>query len=131
MIIGASLAIAVGAFATGLGWDRDRALYPAVTLVIASYYALFAAMSASASVVLEEALAGAAFLALAAIGFRKSLWLVVLALAAHGVFDLVHGAFIDNAGVPAWWPDFCLAYDVTAAAYLAWLLKSNRVRASA
>jgi len=30
---------------------------------------------------------------------------------------------LSNPGVPGWWPAFCLAYDVTAAAYLAWLLK--------
>jgi hypothetical protein len=33
--------------------------------------------------------------------------------------------------VPRWWPEFCLAYDVTAAAYLAWLLKRRRIRAAA
>ncbi|MEO8307831.1 MAG: hypothetical protein ABI616_07300, partial [Pseudomonadota bacterium] len=84
-------------------------------------------MGAPASVLVWESLAGAAFLALAAIGFRTSLWLVVVALAAHGVFDLTHRHFIDNAGVPAWWPHWCLSYDVTAAAYLAWLLKSRHV----
>ena len=55
---------------------------------------------------------------------------VVAALAAHGIFDLVHGAAIPNPGVPTWWPEFCLAYDVTAAVYLAWLLGSGRVRAA-
>jgi hypothetical protein len=56
---------------------------------------------------------------------------VVVALAAHGIFDLVHGSAIPNPGVPTWWPEFCLAYDVTAAVYLAWLLKSGRIRAAA
>lgn len=64
-------------------------------------------------------------------GFRWSLWVVAAALAAQGVCDLTHGAFFVNPGVPAWWPAFCLAYDVTAAACLAWLLTSARVRASA
>ena len=45
--------------------------------------------------------------------------------------DLVHGAVITNPGMPAWWPEFCSAYDFMAAAYLAWLLKSGRVRAVA
>lgn len=30
-----------------------------------------------------------------------------------------------------WWPRFCLSYDLTAAAYLALLLKAHRVRAGA
>jgi hypothetical protein len=55
---------------------------------------------------------------------------VVVALAAHGIFDLAHAAFISNPGVPHWWPEFCLTYDVTAAVYLAWLLKSGRIRAA-
>ena len=56
---------------------------------------------------------------------------LVIALAAHGLMDLVHGSVIANPGVPAWWPSFCLTYDVTAAAYLASLLLTGRVRATA
>jgi hypothetical protein len=131
LLVGALLAFAVGLFARGVGLDRDRAFYPAVTIVVASYYALFAVMGASIRALVLESLAGAVFLVVAAAGFRRSLWVVVVALAAHGMFDLAHAAVISNPGVPNWWPDFCLAYDVAAAAYLAWLLKSRRVRAAA
>ena len=55
-------------------------------------------------------------------GFKRSAWIVVAALAGHGVQDAVHGHIVANAGVPAWWPAWCLAYDVGAAAALAWLL---------
>ena len=130
LLVGVLLAFAVGLFTTAIGLDRDRALYPTVTIVVASYYALFAVMGASTNTLLLECVAGAVFLALAAAGFRSSLWVVVFALAAHGAFDLVHGSVISNPGVPAWWPAFCLAYDVAAAAYLAWLLKVGRVRAA-
>ena len=131
LIVGVIIAFAVGLFASGVGLDRDRAFYPVVTIVIAGYYALFAVMGASTHALVLEALAGAVFIALAAVGFRWSLWLVVAALAAHGLFDLVHGTLIANPGVPGWWPEFCLTYDVTAAAYLAWLLRSGRIRATA
>ena len=131
LAVGALLAIAVGLFATGTGLDRDRAFYPVVTIVIASYYALFAVMGDSTHALVLESLVGAVFLAAAASGFRSSLWLVVGALAAHGLFDLSHGAIVTNPGVPRWWPEFCLTYDVTAAAYLAWLLKRRRIRAAA
>jgi hypothetical protein len=56
--------------------------------------------------------------------------IVVTAFAAHGIFDLVHAHLYANPGVPVWWPAFCLAYDVVAAAYLGWLLASKKVRAS-
>jgi hypothetical protein len=131
LLVGALLAFSVGLFATGVGLDRDRAFYPVVTIVIASLYALFAVMGASTHALVLESLVGVVFLAAAVIGFRWSLWVVVVALAAHGIFDLTHAAVISNPGVPSWWPEFCLTYDVTAAAYLAWLLKSGRIRAAA
>ena len=130
LIVGAFLALAVGLFATSLGLDRDRAFYPTVTIVIASYYALFAVMAASTHALLLESLVGAVFLAVAVFGFKSSLWVVVGALVAHGIFDLVHGRVISNPGVPSWWPQFCLTYDASAAGYLAWLLKCGRVRAA-
>lgn len=130
VLVGALLAFAVGLFATAVGLDRDRAFYPTVMIVIASLYALFAVLGGSTTALLVESVVGAAFIAAAVAGFRSSLWVVVLALAAHGVFDLVHGRVISNPGVPAYWPAFCLTYDVTAAAYLAWLLKIDRVRAA-
>ena len=128
LLVGALLAFAVGLFGTTSGFDRDRAFYPTVTIVVASYYALFAVMGASTNALVIESVVGAVFVAAAVAGFRSSLWVVVFALAAHGVFDLVHGAVISNPGVPAWWPTWCLAYDVTAAAYLAWLIKIDRIR---
>lgn len=131
LLVGALLALAVGLLATVFGLDRDRSFYPTVMIVIASYYALFAVMGASMHVLVLESLIATAFLAVAISGFRSSLWFVVAALAAHGVLDLVHGRVVSNPGVPAWWPGFCLTYDVTAAVYLAWLLKSTRIRAAA
>ena len=130
-VIGALLAVAVGLFGTGVGLDRDRAFYPVVMIVIASLYSLYAVMGGSTQALVLESLIGAVFIAVAVAGFRSSLWLVVVALAAHGIFDLGHGALFANPGVPRFWPEFCLTYDVTAAAYLAWLLKRQRIRAAA
>jgi hypothetical protein len=117
--------------ATVAGMDRDRAFYPTVTIVIAFLYALFAVMGGSTHALLIESLVGAVFLAAALAGFRSSLWIVAAALGLHGVLDLVHHRVIANPGVPNWWPAFCSAYDLTAAAYLAWRLKTGRIRAAA
>lgn len=127
--VGAALALGVGVFTTLAGFNRDRALYPVVTIVVASYYALFAAMAGGEALGSETVAAGAFILA-AVIGFRTTLWIVVVALVGHGLFDLVHGEFIANPGVPAWWPMFCLGYDVGAGLYLAWLILSKRIDAS-
>jgi hypothetical protein len=125
-LVGAMLALAVGGLATAVGLDRDRAFYPTVLIVIASYYALFAVEGEATHALVVEAVVATAFLAVAIAGFRYSLWLVVAALAAHGILDMVHGQVIANPGVPTWWPAFCLTYDGVAAAYLAFLL-SRRV----
>ena len=131
ILVGVGLAFTVGLSATLLGLDRDRAFYPTVMIVIASYYGLFAIMGGSVQVLAFESIPIMAFLVASIAGFKRSLWLVVAALAAHGVFDFVHGQLIANPGVPLWWPPFCGTYDVVAAAYLAWLLSRSKVRAAA
>ena len=121
-LIGVGIAAAVYVFARVSGFDRQRVFYPTVLIVVGHYYILFAAMGSSTSVLAQESLAAAAFLALAVIGFRKSLWLTAAALAAHGIFDFFHHLLIQNPGVPAWWPGFCMSFDVLAGAFLAMLL---------
>jgi hypothetical protein len=121
-VVGIVLSLGVAVFARWVGFDRDRAFYPTVLIVIASYYVLFAAMVGSVETVLLESIVMTLFVIAAVAGFKGSSWLIVAGLAAHGVQDAVHGHIIANAGVPAWWPAWCLAYDVGAAAALAWLL---------
>lgn len=84
---------------------------------------LFAVVSGSVHAMLVESLIMTVFLALAVVGFRFSLWIVAAALAGHAVFDAIHGHLVMNPGVPAWWPSFCLAYDVTAAGVLVCLVR--------
>lgn len=128
-LIGTGLALIVGAFATVAGFDRDRSFYPTVLIVVALYYDLFAIMGGVEGALVPEIAASMIFVVLSAVGFRTSLWIVVVALAGHGLFDFVHGHLIDNLGVPAWWPMFCASYDVSAAVYLAWRLVTRRTAA--
>jgi hypothetical protein len=80
-------------------------------------------MSGSVQTVLLESIVMTGFAIAAVVGFKSSAWIVVGALAGHGVFDALHGKVIENSGVPVWWPAWCLAYDLGAAASLAWLIK--------
>jgi len=122
-VVGIVLSIGVAVLARSVGFDRDRAFYPTVMIVIASYYVLFAAMSGSVQMVLLESIVMIVFAVAAVVGFKSSPWIVVVALAGHGVFDALRGEVLENSGVPVWWPAFCLAYDLGAAASLAWLIK--------
>jgi hypothetical protein len=124
-VIGALLALGVAAYATWIGFDRDRVFYPTVLVVVASYYVLFSAMGGSTSSMLREVSIASIFIAAASLGYRRNMWMVVVALAAHGVLDAFHGALVLNPGVPSWWPPFCAAYDVTAAGALAAILIRN------
>ena len=125
-VIGIAAAAGVGLFATVVGFDKERSFYPVVLIVIATLYLLFAAMAETIGVLVAEAIPALVFVAMAVVGFRKTLWLVVAGLALHGVFDFFHHAVIENPGVPVWWPGWCLAYDVVAAGYLAAVILIRR-----
>ena len=125
-IIGIVLSVAVAVLMRYVGFDRDRAFYPTVLIVVASYYVLFAVIGGSMQAVLVESGVMAAFAIAAIAGFKSSPWILVVGLAGHGVFDSFHGYLFENPGVPVWWPAWCLAYDVGAAACLAVLLCLQR-----
>jgi hypothetical protein len=128
--VGIVLSVVVALFARGVGLDRDRAFYPTVLIVVASYYVLFAVMSGSIHALLIELIVMAAFLAAAVTGFKSSRWIVIAGLAAHGVLDSFHGAVIDNPGVPVWWPAWCMAYDIGAAGCLVVLAQLTKAEGS-
>jgi hypothetical protein len=115
--------VAVAGFATAIGLDRERAFYPTVLIVIASYYVLFAVMGGSSRALLVEIIVASGFLISAVLGFKRSLWFVVAAIVGHGVFDFVHHWLVENPGVPGWWPGFCLTFDVVLGVRLAVRLK--------
>ena len=121
-LIGAGVALVVCAFAMLAGFDRDRVFYPTLLIVTASYYMLFAVLGRSTPALAIESAVAVTFLVVGVAGFRKSLWLVVAALAGHAVFDFFHQLFIQNPGVPMWWPGFCLSFDIFAGGFLAMLL---------
>jgi len=112
--VGIGLAVTVVLFGKCSGFERDRAFYATLVIVVASYNCLFAAVGASASVIAQETAIMGLFVALAVVGFKRSSWLVAAALAGHGVLDIFHGHLVANPGVPAGWPAFCASFDVVA-----------------
>lgn len=130
-VLGFLVGGSVSVLASLIGLDKERGFYAVVLIVIASYYVLFAVVGASASTLATELLLMAAFALVAIVGFKRNPWLLVAGLAGHAAFDFLHPHVIENPGVPGWWPGFCLAYDLTAASYLAWLLKSRHAEGAA
>jgi hypothetical protein len=127
--IGSLLSVVIAVFARLVGLDRDRAFYPTVVIVVAHYYVLFAVMGGTTHALLIELGVMAALLVVAVAGFRRNLWLAAAALVGHGVFDILHAGLVTNAGVPEYWPAFCMSYDVGAGGILAWLLMRARIAA--
>lgn len=127
--VGAALGLGACALGTSAGFERDRAFYPVMLIVIASYYDLFAVLAGGGRVLGVEAAISLVFVCLALIGFKTNLWLVVAGLLGHAGLDTVHGHVAPNAGVPAWWPMFCASLDAVAGLYLAQRLASRRIGA--
>jgi hypothetical protein len=61
-LIGLILSVAAAGFATAIGLERERASYPTVLIVIASYYVLFAGMGVSSRALLVEIVVASGFL---------------------------------------------------------------------
>jgi len=121
-LIGLILALVLCLFAMLTGFDRDRAFYSTVVIVVAHYYVLFAVVGATTHIVLAESMAASAFIVLAVVGFKTTQWITAAALAGHGVYDFFHHLIIQDPGVPVWWPAFCMSFDVLAGAIVAVLL---------
>ena len=84
------------------GLDRDRALCPVVMTVSASYYAFPAVTGGSTQVLITETAVAAVLLGVALAGFEFTLWIVVAALGAQGIFDFAHPHVYANRDVPVW-----------------------------
>jgi hypothetical protein len=113
-----------------VGYDRDRAFYPTVLTVVGCLYVLFAVMAGGGPRLIPEIFFFAAFVTLATVGFRTSLWVVVAGLALHGIFDFARQTLLPAPGAPEWWPAFCGSYDLVAALGLATLLLGGTRRST-
>jgi hypothetical protein len=118
-LIGTALALGVIVFSRLVGFERSPIYYPLMVIVVASYYVLFAVIGGSREALIAETLVLIVFVAAAIGGFRLSLWLAAVGLIGHGLLDVVHAALISDAGVPPYWPSFCMAFDLVVGGYLA------------
>src|SRR5262245_10015254 len=129
VIVGVALAPVVVLLGRLSGMDRDRAMYPIALIVIAAYYVLFATMGGRRALTSEVA-AGAAFVVIAVVGFRTSLWWAAAGIFGHGLFDFfVHPHLTANPGMPVFWPAFCGSIDVALGVLIAILLLRRTIAA--
>ncbi len=127
--VGSIMGIGIGIFATIVGLDRDRALYPTALIVIASYYCLYAVIGNSNSSLISESVIAVMFVAIAVVGFRTNLWIAAAGIVGHGIFDMFHHLIIENPGLPTFWPGFCMSIDIVFGIYLAVMLWTKKIPA--
>ena len=125
-MVGVLLAIGVAALGKFTRFEEDRSFYSTVLIIIASYYVLFAVMGGSGHALVWELIVAAAFSTVAILGAFHAPSLVGVGIVAHGFFDLAHDAFIENSGVPTWYPSFCGSIDIFLGVWVIILVRSRR-----
>ncbi len=118
-VVGILGAVALAVFAKGFRVLTGTGPFAhSVLIVIAFLYVLFRAIDGRTSVLLVEGTSALVFSGIAMLGFRNGCRIVGIGIAAHGVFDLLHYHFVEDAGVPVWWPGFCGSIDILLGAYV-------------
>lgn len=102
----------------------ERWLYSLALLTLPGLYAFFALRAGHQAVGVKEMIYGLPFLAagliFAFVSVRQSAVVVGSLWILHGLYDVMHGQFISNPGVPGWYPAFCFSVDVVVGAYVLW-----------
>jgi hypothetical protein len=100
-------------------------LYSLGLLTLPGLYAFFALQAGQQAVGVKEMIYGIPFVVAGLVfAFVSARWSAVVVGAfwiLHGLYDLTHGQFVTNTGVPGWYPVFCFSVDVVIGAYLLWL----------
>jgi hypothetical protein len=99
-------------------WLDAATVYALGITLIAAVYIGFAVADGRPRVIAVETVVASLFVLVAAVGVTASGWVLVVALLGHGLKD----AWQHRTGFVAntrWWPPFCAAVDVVAAALIA------------
>lgn len=124
-LIGATVGVFTIVFARFI--RGERWLYALGLLTLPGLYAFFALRAGEQTVAVTEMIYGLPYvvagLVFALVSVHQSARIVGIFWLLHGVYDLVHGQLITNAGVPEGYPIFCFVVDAVVGAYLLWLAR--------
>lgn len=112
--------------AKAMGMISDKGYFTNTLIMIASLYILFSVMSGGEGL-LEEAIVATIFMVIATLGGKKYFVLIGVGLILHGVFDVFHNSFIENSGVPEWYPMFCLGADLVLGSWVIYIAKFKQL----
>jgi hypothetical protein len=126
-MIEALIGVSVGVLTIGVARliRGERWLYALGLLTLPSLYANFALQAGEPAVGVKEMIYGIPFivagLVFAFVSVRQSAVVVGAFWILHALWDLTHGQFFTNAGVPGWYPVFCFSVDIVVGVYVLWL----------
>jgi len=126
-LIGIGLTIAVLGVNAAIGLHKERGVWPSLLIAIAAFYVVFAFEHSDHSGIALQSVIALGFMALALIGYKSSLWLIVAGLVLHGIFDAVSLAYTANPA-PNWWGPFCIGVDGLLALMLCWCMLRGHIR---
>ncbi|HSG87938.1 MAG TPA: hypothetical protein VLA56_01915 [Pseudomonadales bacterium] len=110
-------AATIGGF-RAVGFTRDRATWPLVTIAIALAYVALATGAGAPIAMGMETLLSLPFIALAIVAFHRNRFFLVGALVGHALLDLLHVNLLQNPGVPSGYPWLCLGFDLVLAGWV-------------
>ena len=105
-------------------WLDDATVYAMEIVLIAAIYIGFSVADGRSKVIAVETGVATVFFVVAAIAVTGSAWLLVVGLLGHGLKDFWQHRTGFVAGT-RWWPPFCAAVDVVAAALIAVLIAAD------
>ncbi len=122
-IFGIVLASLTASAANLLSQQGRKLFYPMVLVAVGVGYIVFTLVINQKVEYGWELILAFLFTLLAVFCYYRSLWLIVVGLMLHGLYELVHIDFFNLEVNPLWWPAFSYAYDMTLALWLVWYLK--------
>ena len=121
LVVGAALGVAVLLVFRFARIHRERGSYAVLLAAITLPYVMFAIESHETDALHQTAIS-VAFIAIAVLGARYNLWLVVFGFAAHAVYDAVMHHTSLMVATPGWYGPVCLGFDLVLAMGLAGFL---------
>jgi len=109
LVIGAAIAVFAVLLFKAKGLENTKWAYPIFLGTFPIYYWVFAVYASDYAALLEELMAGVAFLAIGYIAYKfrsfATLLLLAIGYVMHAAYDFYHNLFFVNTGAPTWWPE--------------------------
>ncbi len=122
-----SLKVVVAAVVTawGIVWFgrsqrllSERLYLSIVLFVIALLYVAFGLHDGDPKHLREELIGLAIYGLLAAIGYRRSIWWLVVGIGGHALWDWAHKPDMLEGYTPTWYREYCIWVDLLLAGYV-------------